>query len=788
MVAVVILVMAIFGIFHAYSVGFMGMADSRDRTVATNYMREIMEDIKNTDFDAIKKKEGTDFIFISGKKFTKYVTVDETRDNIKKVSTIITWDNDTKRVQSDMLVHFVKTTAGAPTRIMLVANPYNILTVGDDDNESIITAVVKDAKGNTVTAYNGEITFSITVGDTLGSLQNNSTTYTVSSVKGVATTTFTASNTGKGEVIIIASANELADDSVTIKITDPGEAVKINLTNYVVVVEEEIEKLFMIPGSTSKITATIVDAAGDPVLGIKDGMIFIVSDLGSLDNLFDSVENSGIATIELTSSDTPGTITVTASINVSEIGVISGVINVITGGKIYLSTSSTTIPIYESSEITVTTKDVRGVPINYIGTIKLSVESTGGSGSGTLSSSSVTFNGTTSAEKVTFTARGEGDVNIEAYDSAPILEEGDTVILPLTISPFLVPDYIEVYANPSSIKARSEDFSTITARVKDAHKITITSYTDTIVFKTTEGSFSNEDMISKISTGDAGVTYKDGIATVKLYPPMDGEARTAEIKVFSPPIEPHLITGSTEVGFYIAADRIKLVANPQRIEVISGNPNACIITATIKDEEGNTVSDYDGKVKFSIVSGDAKFALKGSTLVTVVNGEAQIVLRSGSSSGTVGVEATSSYKKEDGDQKVIDGYLNIPVGISLDLANNIVFYFNEEISTVSFDIDVQGADLLLEEMQVSWDDSNGETLIIIEIDPNSTGNSVIYPDTSTPISSGELINIEEMITLFEGTSNVKMYFNAEANNMSGKSMEVIFNPNSGNYPVEFTIP
>jgi len=35
MVAVAILAMAIFGIFHAYSTGFMGMADSRDRTVAS---------------------------------------------------------------------------------------------------------------------------------------------------------------------------------------------------------------------------------------------------------------------------------------------------------------------------------------------------------------------------------------------------------------------------------------------------------------------------------------------------------------------------------------------------------------------------------------------------------------------------------------------------------------------------------------------------------------------------------------------------------------------------------
>ena len=47
MVAVVILTLAILGIFQAYSVSFMGMADARDRTVATNYAREAMEDIKN---------------------------------------------------------------------------------------------------------------------------------------------------------------------------------------------------------------------------------------------------------------------------------------------------------------------------------------------------------------------------------------------------------------------------------------------------------------------------------------------------------------------------------------------------------------------------------------------------------------------------------------------------------------------------------------------------------------------------------------------------------------------
>src|SRR4030065_2328931 len=40
MVAVTILALVIFGIFLAFTTGFQGMADARDRTVATNYARE----------------------------------------------------------------------------------------------------------------------------------------------------------------------------------------------------------------------------------------------------------------------------------------------------------------------------------------------------------------------------------------------------------------------------------------------------------------------------------------------------------------------------------------------------------------------------------------------------------------------------------------------------------------------------------------------------------------------------------------------------------------------------
>ena len=91
MVAVAILAMAIFGIFHAYSAGFMGMADARDRTVATNYAQEKMEDIKNKPFDSISSESPADYI--PDTKFKREVTVDDSIADFKKITTTVSWDD-----------------------------------------------------------------------------------------------------------------------------------------------------------------------------------------------------------------------------------------------------------------------------------------------------------------------------------------------------------------------------------------------------------------------------------------------------------------------------------------------------------------------------------------------------------------------------------------------------------------------------------------------------------------------------------------------------------------------
>ena len=109
MVAVVILAMAIFGIFLAFSTGFQGMADARDRTVATNYAQEKMEELINKPFEDIIDEIPTD---ISGTKFEREVTVtqylDVSIDGLKKVTTIVSWMNrkeEEKTVTLETLIY-----------------------------------------------------------------------------------------------------------------------------------------------------------------------------------------------------------------------------------------------------------------------------------------------------------------------------------------------------------------------------------------------------------------------------------------------------------------------------------------------------------------------------------------------------------------------------------------------------------------------------------------------------------------------------------------------------------
>ncbi|GAG68053.1 unnamed protein product, partial [marine sediment metagenome] len=172
---------------------------------------------------------------------------------------------------------------------------------------------------------------------------------------------------------------------------------------------------------------------------------------------------------------------------------------------------------------------------------------------------------------------------------------------------------------------------------------------------------------------------------------------------------------------------------------------------------------------------NAKFTLSNTSnlIQTVDNGVSPVELTPQSKAGTVEMRATSFTGTT-----TIEGYLNIPVGITLALAVPHNIEYNNITKEVNFDINVQGAALILEEMQVSWLPIESESLKQIKVNGTIVYNSSAF--------SGIVVSVTET-TLAKGVSNIKMYFNEEAN-MSGKNINVVFNPNSGSYSVDVPVP
>ncbi len=105
MVAVVILAMAIFGIFLAFSTSFQGMADARDRTVATNYAREAMEDVKNNSSLLYVHTDSSD----EGKFHIEVNITDSGEgENLYSIVTTVSWDDRNgipKEVKLETLIY-----------------------------------------------------------------------------------------------------------------------------------------------------------------------------------------------------------------------------------------------------------------------------------------------------------------------------------------------------------------------------------------------------------------------------------------------------------------------------------------------------------------------------------------------------------------------------------------------------------------------------------------------------------------------------------------------------------
>jgi len=776
MVAAVILSLAIFGIFQAFGAGFLGMFDARDRTVATNYVQEKMEELKNTDFDTvvpdadeslgivgdIKFRRNVNVVYIDGS--TNLIVAGPT--NLKRVTTTVKWDDrkgGEKKVESSVLIQNTQFTPGDAARISLYADPYNVVL--PVTSSTTIIAVIKDSSGNTIFDWDGsDVTFTIISevspeGDppegSLGTLSD----FAVATVQGKASVVFTSSVTAlQGTVTIEASvttSDGLSTFTDTIDIDITWGAVQIELI-------PNPSSILADGTSQSTIIAIIENAAGERVDEALNDITFTVAGEGTLigpttkpaNETYDSI-TGGVATILLQSTTTPGIATVTAS----SPELLSDSCDVQTSGvPAGITLSASLNPMYsdDTSEVTVTVVDENGVPV--IPTAAMTIELA--TSEGILSDYSLIFDDESSLSTIyTPILTTEGVVIITATGAF-------TGSINISVELKLVADRIILNAEPFNIPADGGDsYSTITATIKSSKGITVHNYNEDVTFSIISGG-------GTLSVIDGVVTCVNGVATIQLY--SGSIPGTCQIKVQD--VSEILPAATIDVGFYTTADHILLTAAPTSIPVGGGNEGTSKLTAGIVDEDNIIVYNYIGNVSFTFLSGynysnpllgNAKFKYAGDPIynIPVFHGTASVDLISLSNAGVATLQASSEglfYPDSD--------ILTIYIQKTLKLAvfPNITYFIAGK--NVSFDIEVQGGDVSIDRMKVTWSLDNLEKLTTVTIDGN------IVSGNSGEISNGVDFIIDSSSLLKETTSTVTLTFDSS---IEGKDISIIFYPAVG---------
>jgi len=811
MVAAAILAIALLGIFQAYSVGFMGMADARDRTVATNYLREMIEDFKNMDFNKVKDEAIT---LIPGTKFHRgAIVLDlEKKDNIvtlKKVITQVRWidrKGEIKIEEASTLLYNKPNTSevSGAAGIILYASPYYAIIPA---SEVALFAEIKDNNGNTITDWEGDISFSFVIPtpnddyNPVGYINNalrtkdDTDTIIVHTTNGKANITFYSFAVGPDESVdgiekIQASADlggpEDVTDTVNIRVTTGAVGIILEPATE--------EDRILAAGGTANINLTVVKADYSTPIAYDKPITLSAVGPGTLSTTTISTVPTDGTPFALTSTGTPGVVEVTASAPDLDMGYTEVTF---TGEPESIIVSSKKRSIYPGDEtlITVTIVDINNKPVSFgaIGdskTITLSVSPDYGvfdDNSDPNDDSNpidLTFEGEdykTCFFKASIDSPPE-DVTIAASGGG--LNSGSTTIEILSL---LIAHHIYVRPPfPSIIELDIPgSHSGITAIMKSEEGDVV--FGKSIIFEIIEGegSFSSD-------SPNPSIELIGGEVEAILHPFNVYVTIKTIINIYSPDLD-YDVSGppgnpgnpvEVEVIFHQESepDEINLVANPQYIYI---GGDTCTITATIVDKVGEIEVPVNctGNITFSIVDGGGIGELIGSNPVALIDtSQATIILSSKDTAGNVVVKAEANITAPYTDLILYSLLKVVEVKeITLNLVPDSLAYW-ENNKIVSFNIEVNGPTLNLSNMTIEWDYSPSKLKKIEIKSPYNADDYNPIIDTGNATSP----HIEDNINanLLPGESIIRLTFST---NMEGKPLTVILTTDFGSYENTDTI-
>ena len=774
MVAVVILAMAIFGIFLAFTTGFQGMADARDRTVATNYLQQTIEDFKNMDFNQVKSEPITPIPNTKFSRGTYVLNLEETEIDkvvtLKKVITQVRWvdrKGNIKTEKASTIIYNKPATSEAgdeAVELVLYAQSYYTIL---PEHEVALVAEIKDEHGN-IFDWDGPITFSIiTTPVNDPQVGNITTTQPSQAINGVANCIFTAidGDNVEGTERIQAAATvggKYLTDTVNIRVTTGPVGILL-------VPEPGEDKVPAGIGNLSNINLFVVKADYSTPIEYN-GPITLSIDNESLGTLspttIPSVPTDGTA-FTLISNGKAGIVEVTASALDLDMGYTE---ITFTGppASILITPDKNSIYPGEKIGIKVTILDVNNLPVSFTGEVSLSALPNYGS----FNDGSLNFTGQSSLDTIVFTANTDAAVGatitLQAISGSI---SGSTEILILNT---LTPYYLSLFAFPLSVDLSAESSRTIIATVTDISKKTVTTYNTAINFFTTFGNLSISSLFPDDGEAEVILTSGGSPGTAIITASSGGLILTPE--------------GGIEISFYSNADHIVLSADPYEIE--ADGYETSIITATICDAYGNRVANYGDDpdnpktITLSLTEESEGIFINGLRTIVLDKFDEGMVTTSLSSTetGTAKITALSS----DG---LIDNGFNPYIVLTGDIPSILTLLgtiTNWDDYHISFDLNVSGSPLYLEEIYIEWSDKNSKLEKIIIRSPYNEPDinflTLVTHAASSPYSNNY---IEYGQALALGKSTIDLHFSGTK--IKGATILIKFNDNI-NYQLSFSVP
>ena len=472
---------------------------------------------------------------------------------------------------------------GSVSAIAVGANPNNL--TADGKSTSVIRAQVTDGQGNAVA--DGEvISFSVFAGS------GNLSAPTAETKGGVATVTYTASNTpGTATVRATSTNGAVSDTTLTLIQASVGSVTVTSLSTSIVANGT----------SNTTIRATVKDTSGN---NIADGtFVSFTTSAGSLSAPTASTTN-GIASVILFSPTIVGSATITAASG----GATSNVtVQFVPGPAASLTLDAFPNNIRADRSSTSTLKafarDAYGNAVEDGEVISFDVQI----GTGTLSSPTAATSG--GAASVTYTAsQTPGTETLRAR--APNGTSASANIILITA----IVGSVEVTAGAESIPADGTAQTQIRALVKDDNGSNIADGT-IVSFTTTAGTLSA-----------ATATTSAGIATVSLR--SSNITGKAVVRATAGGI-----TGETEVKFVTGAiSSITMTAEPNNLTADGSSTSK--ITALARDNRGNPAAD--GETLNFFLSGSGSLS---AATATTTGGYASVTYTVSKTPGTAFISA-----------------------------------------------------------------------------------------------------------------------------------------------------